>query len=167
MTIEIHVEGVEEVFRKMSFYTPKAMRHVIKPSIRKGATTLRGKTKQAAPKDTGQMSRAIISRVAKRRGKRDNWAMIQFFNTRKYPALVKFAKSGPKTRVNPMAAKTGRRSFYPSSIEYGRAAMYNAGGPKVVKPKPYARGTFKDNATMIGQQILSQMKAKIRKHGWF
>ena len=148
---EIRIEGAKELEKKLTRLPGKVAKKVVTQSLRKGAAIIRKRTKALAPRKTGTLRKSIITRAAKsRRNFPGVKALLQFFNTRKFPQLIVHSSSGD-------------RGFYPAAVEYGRAAKGKAGGRKVTRPKSFVRAGFHSSKKQAEAAILKALKTGIGK----
>tara|TARA_R100001530_G_scaffold134471_2_gene109400 strand:+ start:2516 stop:2995 length:480 start_codon:yes stop_codon:yes gene_type:complete len=150
--MEMEILGARKLEKRISKLPPKVAKKVVRTSLRAGAKIIRTRTKQITPKGkTGVLRKSIATRVAKRgRGKnKRDFALLQQFNVKKYPQLV--------------TGKGGRRGFYPAAVEYGRAARWDAGGPKVTKPQSFIRRGFVQTKDRAEKTIISLLKSGITR----
>ncbi len=148
--------GARRVESKLKRLPKKVGKKVITKSLRKGAAIIRKRTQSLAPRKTGTMRKSIITRVASsRRNFPGVKALLQLFNTRKYPELI-------SQTVSTQGIKS-RRGFYPAAVEYGRAAWGRAGGAKVTKPQSFVRAGFHSSKKQAEAAIIRELKAGIKK----
>ena len=148
----VETVGANKLQKALMQIGQKTARKVVSKAMRGGAKIIRARTKQLAPKGkTGVLRKSIATRVAKRgRGKnKRDFALLQQFNVKKYPQLV--------------TGKGGRRGFYPTAVEYGRAARGRAGGPKVTKPQLFIRRAFVQTEDRAKTVILKDLRVGIEK----
>lgn len=167
--IAITVQGANKLERKLVRLEPKLGRKVIKQSLRAGAKIVLSKTKAIAPVGgsrlghkrkigrrrttiahrRGYMKQAIVIRAAKK-NRPGIYAILQVFDTRRFPDLV-------------VKSKSGRRAFYPAAVEYGHAAPGQAGGAKVVAAKSFVLKGFKQSEGSAKNRILRSLKIGIER----
>ena len=148
---EIRIEGAKELESKLTRLPGKVAKKVVTSSLRKGAAIIRRRTKSLAPRKTGTLRKSIITRSAKKsRNFSGVHALLQFFNTRKFPQLISNSSSGD-------------RGFYPAAVEYGRAAKGKAGGRKVTTPKSFIRAGFQSSKKQAEAAVIKALRIGIAK----
>ncbi len=153
--VEIRIEGAKQLERKLIKLPNKIGKKVITKSLRKGAAIVRKRTKSLAPRRTGTLRKSIITRVAtSRRNFPGVKALLQLFNTKKFPELIS------KTEGTQCAKMRG---FYPAAVEYGRAAKGKAGGRKVTTPKSFVRAGFQSSKKQAEAAIIKALRQGILK----
>lgn len=141
---EMEITGDKGLIKNLETLDKKVAKKVIKSAMRKGAAIIRKRTKALTPRDTGVLRRSIVTRVAKRSGRTGsrNFALLQNFNVKKFPSLIKKTKNG--------------RYFYPAGVEYGRAAR--KGGPKVTRAVRFIRRAFLETKDRAANKILDEIR---------
>lgn len=76
------------------------------------------------------------------------YAMIQKFDTSRFPDLVVFSKAG-------------KRYFYPAAVEYGHAGPGKAGGTKVTRPNPFLMEGFDASRAEAESVIIKNLTTDI------
>ncbi len=162
--IEFRLIGAEKIEQKLLGMEKKIAKKVVIQSLRKGGKIIREGTRALAPTGkTGILKKSIIAKVARQsRNFPGVKALLQVFNTKKYPQLIRETK-GASFNLYSRRRLTGRRAFYPAAVEYGRAARRDAGGPKVVQPKPFVRPGFFRNKKKAEIAIKTALIAGIKK----
>ena len=132
-------------------------------SLRKGAAIIRKRTKSLAPRDTGVLRKSIITRTARKsRNFPGVKALLQLFNTKNYPELIRYTK-GSAFSISTHKQVLGRRAFYPAAVEYGRSAKGNPRGAKITRPKSFVRAGFHSSKKQAEVVIIRALKLGIEK----
>lgn len=145
----MEIRGAKQLEKRLNEFGPKVAKKVIRKSMRAGAAIIRNRTKVNTPRVSGDLRRSIITRKAKG-DRKGTFALLQLFNVKKFPDLI---------RNN----KTGKRAFYPASVEYGRAAPGDFGGSKVTKPQRFIRRSFDESSDQAAQKILHDLRVGIEE----
>lgn len=149
MSASLTIQGDKALERKLTKFAPKIGRKIVKKALRAGAKIVRTATKARVRSRSGITKRAIITRAGKRsRNHQGVTALLQIFNTRKYPQLI-------------ATSKAGKRAFKPAALEYGHAAPGNAGGVKVVAAKSFVRSGFQASKDQAAAKVLADLKTGI------
>lgn len=178
--LTVHIKGAKELERKLDGLGQKYLHKVVAGAVRDGSRVIMKRTKAIAPVGMvgkrrarifkggarqqhapGYMKKSIIVRAA-RRNRPGTFAMLQFFDTRRFPDLVvetvrRFHTTGKRRRGQryERAFKGGprhRRYFYPAALEYGHDN---------VASRPFIKRGFDQSKRLAASVILRKLRTGI------
>ena len=180
--LQVNVKGAKELERKLDGLGKKYGRKVVRGAIRAGAKVILRRTKTAAPVGiggkqrtrvskgrssqqhaAGYMRKSIVARVAK--GNRaGTFAMLQFFDTRRFPDLVvrtrrtfntfRTRRKGQRVLRAFKGGARKRSYFYPAAVEFG-----HRGAP----PHPFVKPAFEQSKRPAASVILRKLRSGVER----
>ena len=140
-----NITGVEEL-QRMITQLGRAPAKAITSAAKKGANIVRNAAKNAAPKKTGALIRGIKIFSEKRKvGKKVYWVTFD----RKYNNV--FGK----------ISRSGKRSYYPSSQEYG----WKQNGGRKIEGKFFMLKAIRLNRQRAEQKMVDELANSLREMG--
>ena len=79
----IRLVGANELQKVLADLPKRLANKILRSALRKAARVIEAEAERRAPKDTGELTRSIVTRMAKRR-KRGSMAMVVFPDPRKF-----------------------------------------------------------------------------------
>lgn len=179
----MEIKGAKGLAQKLETLPQKYGRKVVRGALRSGAKIIANRTKALAPVSGGRtrtrftgskskrrattkhmpgyMKKSIVVRAGKR-NRPGTYAMLQMFDTARFPDLIYQTKRKYRTyrsrrkgeRVT-RAFKGGARSrryFYPAAVEYGHRGA---------KPHSFIRPAFKTSSPVAQARIIRMLKAGV------
>ena len=140
--MSVTITGVDEVIRLMQ-QVDKVSQSVVTRAAKAGANIVKKDAKANAPVRSGALKKSITMKAEKRKKGKKVYD-IKFVGEN----LVKISKSG-------------KRSFYPVSQEYGW--MTKSGKKIIPKKAGYLRNAIKNNRTKVQQTMIDVMKTELEK----
>lgn len=135
---------MDELKRCMDRITKLPLK-VVTPAARKGARIVLVDAKQNAPEDSGDLKRGIVLR-----GER---------NRRPGKKVFQVTFSGSMSDIFAKVSKAGKRSYYPSSQEYGYK-LRNGGYMPGLR---YMRDAADANARQVEKTIVDELVTRLEK----
>lgn len=132
-----NVTGVDEIVRQLK-RVGKAPAKVLTTATKKGANIIRSQAKSDAPKNTGALKRSIKIKSEKRKTGKKVY-QIKFIGDN----LAKVSKSG-------------KRSFYPVSQEYGWTDKN--GKRHLGDGKKFLRNALSNNRNLVQEVLISEIQ---------
>lgn len=141
--INMNLQGMQELertIRRLGILPQK----VVTKSAKKGATVILRAAKIMAPKDSGELRRGIIVKGEKTRKK----------GKKVYQVVMDAAKNDVFVKMT----KTGKRYYYPASMEYGFKHYYDK-----IPGHRFLKKACDNNLDAIYAKIMESMLAEINK----